>query len=130
MRSAWPLLVLLCVVPVRAQPPPAQPAGPKLMMLEILHDVGRVDRGATVRHSFVYGNTGNAELRVKVTPGHGCTVTDFDATLAPGAVGKITIEYPTAGEHGPVTRIATMMTNDPAMAQFDVGVASNVMAPI
>jgi hypothetical protein len=49
-------------------PSPAPPAG-SLQVPELVYDAGKVDRGVTVRHSFVLRNVGTAELSIDAKPG-------------------------------------------------------------
>jgi hypothetical protein len=47
---------------------PAPPAG-KLDVAEPVYDAGKVERGTTIRHTFVLKNVGAAELSVDAKPG-------------------------------------------------------------
>jgi hypothetical protein len=48
---------------------PASPAHGTLEVQELVYDAGKVDRGATVSHSFLLRNVGTGNLSVNAEPG-------------------------------------------------------------
>jgi len=71
MKKALAALVLVgfaWAARADGNPSPAQPAG-SLEVPELVYDAGRVDRGVTIRHSFVLKNVGTADLSIDAKPG-------------------------------------------------------------
>ena len=71
MKSALATLVLVgfaWAAHAEGGPAPAPPAR-GLEVPELVYDAGKVERGATVRHSFILKNIGTAELSIDAKPG-------------------------------------------------------------
>ncbi len=80
---------------------------------EISFDAGEVRLGAEVTHDFVVRNAGDSPLHLtEVTPSCGCTVADFDGTIAPGREGRIKVRIKT-GElsPGPTSKTVSVATD-------------------
>jgi hypothetical protein len=103
---------------------------PKLVMEAQDHHFGSVKAGTPLTYSFKIKNTGKANLEIKsVTPGCGCTTSDYDKVIEPGKEGKITLEIKhTEGYKGEVQKNATVTTNDPAQATFTLLLRANFYA--
>ncbi len=54
----------------------------------------------------------------------------FDRTIPPGGEGKITLTVNTDGYQGSIHKTAVVITNDPKMARFSLGVRAFVHVPI
>lgn len=108
---------------VRAQDAKA----PKMVIASPEHDFGKVKEGESVTFTFTVKNTGNSELQiVNVSPGCGCTASDFSKTVAPGAEGKITLSVNTTGMSGKQSRYADVISNDKTQPSFKLWVHVDV----
>ena len=73
-----------------AEPPRPGRAPPVIDIVEKVKDFGVVAKGEKLQAVFEVRNTGQAPLEItQVRPTCGCTVADFDKTIAPGGTGKI-----------------------------------------
>jgi hypothetical protein len=106
----------------------AQAAGtPKAVPVEPVKDVGIVPKGDKVVHDFLIRNDGDAPLQITdVRPACGCTVVDYDKTIAPGQTGKVHAEVDTATFNGAIAKGVTVFTNDPEHAQIEFTVRAKV----
>jgi hypothetical protein len=87
---------------------------PRLTIVDPVKDFGVVAKGDKLDWAFSIKNTGNTDLTIiSAKPGCGCTVADFDKTVAPGAVGKVTAHVDTTNFAGPIAKSVTVETNDP-----------------
>lgn len=127
-------LVLAFALPVLADenhaPADAKPATsgtPKAVLEETTFNGGDIPKGETVEHDFIVKNAGNAELLItSVKPACGCTVSDFDKVVAPGKTGKIKLKVDTARFKGPISKSATVTTNDPEQPSIRLVMNANV----
>lgn len=113
MRSAVTLLVtatLAAPLPVHADATPT-PA-PPLEAIAPTYDAGRVDAGTEIRHTYELRNRGPRPLQIKVKASCGCTTTDWDREIAPGALGKVTAQLDTTHLRGRVEKTVTVTTDD------------------
>jgi Protein of unknown function (DUF1573) len=95
---------------------PSDPAkSPKIVFAATSFDFGEVESGTAVKHEFWFTNTGQALLEVKdVRPGCGCTTAgEWDKQVAPGASGKIPVQFNSAGYGGAVSKAIFVTCNDP-----------------
>jgi hypothetical protein len=100
--------------PAAAEPETPAPA-PALVVVEAVRDVGRVQRGDRVEVEFTLENRGEGPLKIKsVQPACGCTVASFDATIAPGASGKVRAALDSSTLAGPIAKSIAVISNDPA----------------
>ena len=105
----------------------AQAGKPKAVPVEPIKDVGVVPKGDKVVHDFLIRNDGDVPLQItEVRAACGCTVVDYDKTIAPGQTGKIHAEVDTATFNGPISKSVTVFTNDPDAAQLDLTVRAKV----
>lgn len=112
--------------PAVAQEAPA--AGkPKVAVPEPVFDAGTVPTGQEIVHDFVIENQGDAPLEITdVRPACGCTVAQFDRTIAPGASGKVHAVLDTSTFAGAIAKAIVVLTNDPARPRFDLTVKAQV----
>jgi len=106
--------------------------GPRIQFAETLHDFGRVIASQSVRHDFVFTNTGDALLEIPmVTPGCHCTVAgDWTRKVEPGGTGKIPIEFNSGAFGGPVVRVITVTTTDKRQPVVGLQFKCEVWKPI
>ena len=107
-------LTLAGALTVLAQDAPTEASQPKAVVAEPVYDAGKVNKGEEVVHDFVIRNEGTAPLEIiEVRPACGCTVADYDATIAPGASGKVHAVIDTTDFAGGISKGMTVLTNDP-----------------
>jgi hypothetical protein len=117
------VLGLALAAAAMSQEKPVDPAAkPKLVIASFTHDFGEVKPGTVLDHSFVVKNQGKGDLMIdKVTPGCGCTASNFDKVIAPGKEGKITLRIEhTESYSGELAKSALVATNDPANQTFNL----------
>lgn len=107
-------------------------AAPRIQFAEPIFDFGRVPEGDVIRHEFIFTNTGNATLLVTdVHPSCHCTVPgDWSREVAPGATGKIALEFNSTRFVGPVFKETDIVCNDPAQPQMRLYLKGTVWKPI
>ena len=105
----------------------AEAAQPKAVVATPVHDAGMVPTGQKIVHDFVIENQGDAALEITaVRPACGCTVAQFDRTIAPGASGKVNAVLDTATFAGPIAKGIAVLTNDPANPRLELTVKAEV----
>jgi hypothetical protein len=103
-------------------------AQPKLVIDNTTHNLGDIKSGATATHIYVVKNIGKANLEIKnIVPSCGCETVSFDPVIAPGKEGKITLQVNTTGYNGPISKSATVTTNDPTQPSFDLVIQFNAL---
>jgi Protein of unknown function (DUF1573) len=109
---------------------PQSDGKPELSVEAMEHSFGNVKPGIPLTYSFVIKNKGKTDLEIKnVAPSCGCTTSSFDKVIAPGAEGKITLAVEkTDAYKGEVTKTATVSTNDPAHASFQLTLKATFVA--
>ena len=102
----------------------------RLVVREPVFDFGTVERGATVEHTFVLRNAGDATLRIdNVKSSCGCTVAVVsERDVPPGGEGRITVTLDTARMVGTKAKTVTVYTNDPAAVSAGLTLSGRVMA--
>jgi hypothetical protein len=109
---------------------PAQSAAqgkPKAVAVEAVKDVGTVPKGEKIVHDFLIRNDGDAPLEIlSIQPACGCTVAEFDKTIAPGKTGKVHAVVDTSTFGGPIAKALSVFTNDPATPQIELTVRAKV----
>lgn len=97
-----------------AQPPAASGPAPKMVIDETTYNKGDIPKGEPVVHDFTVKNTGKGDLLIlEVKPSCGCTAPDWTKVVPPGGTGKISLKVDTAKFKGPISKTATVTTNDP-----------------
>src|SRR5689334_650548 len=88
---------------------PQSDGKPELSIESLEHSFGQVKPGTPLNYSFVIKNTGKTDLEIKnVAPSCGCTTSNYDKVIAPGAEGKITLAVEKTDTYkGEVTKMAT-----------------------
>jgi hypothetical protein len=100
---------------------------PKAVAAEPIKDLGSVSKGDKAVHDFVIRNEGDAVLEItSVQPACGCTVADFDKTIAPGQTGKVHVVVDTSTFNGPIAKGVTVFTNDPDTPQIELTVRAKI----
>lgn len=127
------LAVLLTLPAVVSAQNAAQPAtdasGPRIDVPEKIKDFGVVAKGEKLSAVFEVLNSGTEPLQInQVRPTCGCTVADFDKTIAPGQKGKIHAEVDTAAFLGPISKAVLVYSNDPSTPQVSLVVKADVRA--
>lgn len=113
-------------VPVVAQQS-AEAAEPKAVVAEPVHEAGTVPTGKKIAHDFVVENQGEAPLEItSVRPACGCTVAQFDRTIAPGESGKVHAVLDTSTFSGQIAKGITVLTNDPANPRFELTIKADI----
>ena len=112
-------------------PPPATPAPtgpqPKAVVEELTFNAGDVAKGDVIDHDFIVKNTGKADLMIlSVKPACGCTAPDWTKIVPAGGTGKVTLKVDTSHFKGPISKTATVQTNDADLATFRLTVNANV----
>ncbi|MGD1048377.1 MAG: DUF1573 domain-containing protein [Candidatus Krumholzibacteriaceae bacterium] len=115
---------------VRSQPAKTAPPGkgPKAVIDVTSIQVGDVLESQDIEYTFKVRNEGDAELQIlNVHPGCGCSVADYDKTVAPGKTGMIHVKingkkiFP-----GTIEKNFAVKTNDPKNDQFTLVVRGTV----
>lgn len=105
----------------------AQDGTPKAVVTEPVRDFETVARGEKLVHEFVIENQGTAALTLnEVRPACGCTVAEFDETIAPGASGKVRAVVDTTSFAGPIAKSVAVFTNDPANPKLQLVIKAMV----
>lgn len=108
---------------------PVAPQGPtpKVVYPETVFDAGVVVKGNSIEHEFEVKNEGTAVLEVtNVTSTCGCTVADYDRTIAPGKSGKIKVVVDSSTFAGPTSKAVVVYTNDPVTPRASLTVKCDV----
>lgn len=109
----------------------AESPGPTAVALETIKDFGVVNKGQRVTHDFKIRNAGDATLEItEVRPSCGCTVAEFDKTIAPGQEGKITATVDTRNFKGGIAKAVRVFTNDADNPQIDLVIKANVRSQV
>lgn len=113
-------ILALCLVASPALPLAAQ-GQPKAVAVEAVKDLGTIAKGEKATHDFVIRNEGDAPLEITaVRPACGCTVAEFDKTVAPGKTGTVHTVVDTSTFQGPISKGVTVSTNDPATPEIQL----------
>ena len=97
---------------------------PAMTFKETEHDFGDLKDGEVVRHTFAFTNTGKSPLVIEsATSTCGCTVPQVPKEpIAPGAEGKIEVEFNSAGKAGQqVLKVISIKANtQPEITQVNI----------
>ncbi len=96
------------------------------------YNFGRAKSGETIKHDFIFTNTGNTSLEITdVKLGCGCTTAGaWDKTVAPGRTGTIPLQFNSTGFGGQVAKSATVSCNDRAHTNIVLQLTGTVWKPI
>jgi len=104
---------------------------PRVVVRETIKDFGVVNRGDRITHEFQIDNAGSGELEItEVKPSCGCTVTDYDKTVAPGTSGVIKATMDTSNLKGGVAKAVRVYTNDPINPEINLVIKANVKSRV
>jgi hypothetical protein len=123
-------ILALCAAFLVAATFPAQSAAqgkPKAVAVEAIKDVGTVAKGEKIVQDFLIRNDGDAVLEItNIQPACGCTVAEFDKTIAPGKTGKVHASVDTSTFNGAIAKGMSVFTNDPATPQIELTIRAKV----
>ncbi|MGH9465199.1 MAG: DUF1573 domain-containing protein [Thermoanaerobaculia bacterium] len=123
-RTPWSLALL-------AFAPAALGATPRAEVAEAVVDVGTVARGEAIEHAFEITNAGDTALElVEVKPTCGCTVAQYDRSIAPGRSGRVQAVVDTAKFRGPIAKSVRVFTNDAATPEIELVIKADVRSLI
>jgi hypothetical protein len=106
-------------------------AAPRAVVPESIKDFGTVQRGDRLAHRFVIRNDGDAILEItEVKPACGCTVAEFDRTIAPGQSGEIRAEVDTSSFRGPIAKSVQVFTNDTTNPKVNLVIKAAIRAAV
>ena len=124
--------------PASASPAPGKPAAaapgksvaaPKIEISAETKDMGTVPKGQVIETDFVIKNTGGSDLVITdARPSCGCTVSNFDKLIKPGAEGKVHTSVDTKSFAGPISKSVLVVSNDPDRPQMNLFVKA-IMKP-
>lgn len=119
----------ICVAPIGAGQPVA---GPRLHTDARIYDFGIVQRGAVLKHVFELFNYGTAPLLISdVQPACGCTTAgEWTRTIPPGGRGTIPVRFETAQFAGPISKLITVVSNDPVTPQGTLEIKGTIRTPV
>jgi hypothetical protein len=121
------LTLLLAALPTVPAAVRAAEDGPTAVVAEPIFDAGQVPVGEPVEAEFTIENQGTAPLEItRVQPACGCTVAEYDETIAPGASGRVAAVVDTTSIVGPNAKAITIYTNDPENPRIQLTVKSDV----
>ncbi|MEY3052734.1 MAG: hypothetical protein RLY31_2519 [Bacteroidota bacterium] len=103
------------VTPEASAAQPAPPVGPTttVQFAETEFNFGKVKAGEKVQHDYTFTNTGKEPLVISNAKGScGCTVPEWPKDpIAPGATGKIKVEFDSKGKAGAQAKQVTITAN-------------------
>ncbi len=115
------IAVALVVVPLAGQ------GGPSVGIDAPVADVGIVEVGSTVEHTFTLRNDGDAPLEIlEVDPDCGCTVAEYDAVIPAGASGRVTAVVDVTTFVGPIAKYLRVVTNDRQNPELTLAIKAEV----
>src|SRR5512139_65387 len=128
-KSFFLLCVLFSGCAVLAQ---TNTAGPKISFDATAFNFGRAKSGETIKHDFIFTNSGNAALEItEVKLGCGCTTAGaWDKKVEPGKTGVIPLQFNSIGFGGQVAKSATVTCNDPVRSNLFLQITGTVWKPI
>jgi hypothetical protein len=102
-------------------------AAPKIEISAETRDMGTVPKGQVIETDFVIKNTGGSDLVISdARPSCGCTVSNFDKLIKPGAEGKVHTSVDTKSFAGPISKSVLVVSNDPDRPQMNLFVKAIV----
>jgi len=120
-------LILAFVVIAPAPAFAADASRPKAVAPEPVKDMGAVAKGEKITYDFLIRNEGTAPLEIsEVRASCGCTATEFDKTIAPGATGKVHVVIDSTTFAGAIAKGVTVFTNDSDNPQIELTIKANV----
>lgn len=95
------------------------------------HDYGDIKKGSDGIYYFEFTNTGTEPLVISSAHGScGCTIPDYPKEpIAPGAKGKIKVDYDSENRVGPFEKSVTLTSNSVEEATKTLRIKGNVLPP-
>ena len=105
-------------------------AMPAMTFEEESFDFGDISQGEKVKHSFVFENTGKADLIISSATGScGCTVPSYPKEpIKPGQKSEIQVVFDSNGKRGAQHKRVTIMANTNPN-QTLIAIMANVLTP-
>ncbi len=132
-KTIWTALLIALVIGSASFVMADQEKGtaPRAIVQETIKDFGAVNRGDRVTHDFRIDNAGAGALEITdVRPSCGCTVADYDKTIAPGQSGVIKATMDTSNLKGGVAKAVRVYTNDPLNPEINLVIKANVRSQV
>lgn len=116
---------------VSPTPSPAL-AGPRIQFATPVFDFGKLAAGDSVRHNFVFTNTGGSVLEInQVKPGCGCTTAGtWDRRVEPGKTGTIPIQFNATTTSGSVWKSILVNCNDVTQSNVFLQIKGTIWTPV
>jgi len=133
VRRALPLvLVWLATAGTVRAAEPDPPAGPRLVCAEPEYDFGESDGPATIEHTFIFRNDGDADLTIRrVAPACGCTVVELkQKVVPPGGKTELETRLSLGARKGKQRKSILVESNDPENPQFRVWLKGTVIPDV
>ena len=104
------------------------PKTPRIEFLELTHDFGKVSQNQSLKHSFVFKNTGTGTLIIdKVKSSCGCTAALVSGKeIPPGQTGTIDVTFNTGLRQGKNEKTITVTSNDPRNHNVTLKISANI----
>ena len=89
------------------------PNAPVMTFAEQSFDFKDIAADAKVRHTFMFTNTGKSPLLIEdATASCGCTTPNWTKEpVAPGATGKMEVQFDSRGKHGLISKTVSVRAN-------------------
>lgn len=106
--------------------------GPRIHFANTVYDFGRARAGDPVKYTYVFTNTGDANLILtNVQPQCGCTTAgQWSRQVAPGMTGSIPIQFNTAAYSSAVFKQITVTCNDKSQSVLFLQLKGTVFKPL
>ena len=102
-------------------------AAPKIEIAQETKEMGTVPKGQVIETDFIIKNVGGSDLVITdARPSCGCTVSNFDKLIKPGAEGKVHTSVDTKSFSGPISKSVLVVSNDPDRPQMNLFVKALV----
>lgn len=126
-RAPYVAILTLLLAAAPTSPASAADGKPVAVVAEPIFDAGQVPVGEPIDVVFEIENRGDAPLSItEVRPTCGCTVAEFDETIAAGETGEVHATVDTTSLAGPNAKAITVFTSDPENPRIQLTVQSDV----
>lgn len=107
-------------------------AGPMIEFETMDYNFGKVMADDDIKYEYIFTNTGGQPLEIlNVHVTCGCTTAgEIEKVIAPGAKGKIPIEFHTKGYKGKVEKSIRVSTNVPGRQMLTLKIGGEIWEPI
>ena len=106
---------------------PIEGPKPQAVVPNPILELGDITYGESRKLEFAIKNTGDDVLRIHAAKSAcGCVVTEFTKEIAPGAEGKIDVQFEAVLTGGPTAVPIEVVTNDPASPLLQLTIKGNV----